>query len=202
MAEQQKHAAEETLETPAPEQAEAQAAASEQGAAGSDSDAASADLPDAASLAAELETAIGEVDTLREQLLRTQADLQNVRRRAEMDVEKAHKFGVEKLIGELLPVVDSLERAIESCNAEDDATRAIHDGVEMTLKMFVSSLAKFNVEPVDPQGETFDPALHQAMSMVEAPDAKPNSVVAVVQKGYTLSGRLLRPAMVMVAKSS
>jgi molecular chaperone GrpE len=98
-------------------------------------------------------------------------------------------------------VVDSLERAIEACGAEDAATRAIREGVELTLGMLVSGLTKFKIEPVDPQGETFDPALHQAMSLVDAPDAAPNTVVAVVQKGYTLNGRLLRPAMVMVSKS-
>jgi molecular chaperone GrpE len=141
------------------------------------------------------------MDQLRDQLLRTQADFLNVRRRAEQDVEKAHKFGVEKFAGEMLPVVDSLERAIEACGAEDAATQAIREGVELTLGMLVSGLTKFKIEPVDPQGETFDPALHQAMSLVDAPDAAPNTVVAVVQKGYTLNGRLLRPAMVMVSKS-
>lgn len=205
MAEQQKHPADDAPETPATEESVTRAAAAEAetpaAAAASDAESAGADdLPDAATLAAELESARVEAATLRDQLLRSQADVQNVRRRAEQDVEKAHKFGVEKFAGEMLPVVDSLERAVEACSAGDEATRAIREGVEMTLGMLVSGLSKFNVEQVDPQGEAFDPALHQAMSLVEVPDTPANTVVTVVQKGYTLNGRLLRPAMVMVAK--
>jgi molecular chaperone GrpE len=197
MAEQEKKPVEEILETPAADEAAIEAEAVEAEAV----EPAAANLPDAQTLAQELETVTAEMDQLRDQLLRTQADFLNVRRRAEQDVEKAHKFGVEKFAGEMLPVVDSLERAIEACGAEDAATRAIREGVELTLGMLVSGLTKFKIEPVDPQGETFDPALHQAMSLVDAPDAAPNTVVAVVQKGYTLNGRLLRPAMVMVSKS-
>jgi molecular chaperone GrpE len=197
MAEQEKKPVEEILETPAADEAAIEAEAVEAEAV----EPAAANLPDAQTLAQELETVTAEMDQLRDQLLRTQADFLNVRRRAEQDVEKAHKFGVEKFAGEMLPVVDSLERAIEACGAEDAATQAIREGVELTLGMLVSGLTKFKIEPVDPQGETFDPALHQAMSLVDAPDAAPNTVVAVVQKGYTLNGRLLRPAMVMVSKS-
>lgn len=159
-----------------------------------------ADQSGAGKLAAELATAVAEVASLKDQMLRIQADAQNVRRRAEQDVEKAHKFGVEKFANEMLPIVDSLERAIEAFD-EDEALKPMREGVEMTMSMFLSSLAKFNMEQVNPMGETFDPALHQAMSMVEVPDAKPNSVISVMQKGYTLHGRLVRPAMVMVAKA-
>ena len=159
-----------------------------------------ADQSGAGKLAAELATAVAEVASLKDQMLRIQADAQNVRRRAEQDVEKAHKFGVEKFANEMLPIVDSLERAIEAFG-EDEALKPMREGVEMTMSMFLSSLAKFNMEQVNPMGETFDPALHQAMSMVEVPDAKPNSVISVMQKGYTLHGRLVRPAMVMVAKA-
>ena len=159
-----------------------------------------ADQSGAGKLAAELATAVAEVASLKDQMLRIQADAQNVRRRAEQDVEKAHKFGVEKFANEMLPIVDSLERAIEAFG-EDEALKPMREGVEMTMSMFLSSLAKFNMEQVNPTGETFDPALHQAMSMVEVPDAKPNSVISVMQKGYTLHGRLVRPAMVMVAKA-
>jgi molecular chaperone GrpE len=202
MAEQEKKPVEEILETPAADEAAIEAEAVEAEAVEAEAvEPAAANLPDAQTLAQELETVTAEMDQLRDQLLRTQADFLNVRRRAEQDVEKAHKFGVEKFAGEMLPVVDSLERAIEACGAEDAATRAIREGVELTLGMLVSGLTKFKIEPVDPQGETFDPALHQAMSLVDAPDAAPNTVVAVVQKGYTLNGRLLRPAMVMVSKS-
>ncbi|WP_415882583.1 nucleotide exchange factor GrpE [Neptuniibacter sp. QD34_54] len=155
---------------------------------------------DADKLAADLAAAIAEVETLKDQMLRVQADAQNVRRRAEQDVEKAHKFGVEKFANEMLPIVDSLERAIEVFG-DDEAVKPMKEGVEMTMNMFLSGLAKFQMEQVNPQGEAFDPALHQAMSMVESPDAKPNTVIAVMQKGYTLHGRLVRPAMVVVAKA-
>lgn len=155
---------------------------------------------EAAELLAQLTAAQEEIASLREQALRAQADVQNIRRRAEQDVEKAHKFGLEKFANEMLPIVDNLERALDACNADEEAVKALAEGVEMTLKMFVSGLKKFQIEQINPLGETFDPSLHQAMSMVEAEDAKPNTVVAVMQKGYTLHGRLIRPAMVMVAK--
>jgi len=141
---------------------------------------------------------------LQDQMLRTQAEMQNVRRRAEIDVEKAHKFALEKFVKELLPVADSLEKAVESTENQqstDELVVSIREGVEMTLDLFMKSLGKFNVQQLNPVGEPFDPQLHEAMSMVPAPDAEPNSVVAVVQKGYTLNERLVRPAMVVVAKA-
>jgi molecular chaperone GrpE len=147
----------------------------------------------------QLAEAQAEIASLKDQMLRTVAEAQNVKRRAEQDVTKAHKFGTEKFANEMLPIVDSLGMALLS-NADDDASKAIHEGVDMTLKMFLTSLEKFNVVQVDPQGETFDPSLHQAMSMVDGGEAASNSVVAVMQKGFTMNGRLLRPAMVMVAK--
>lgn len=153
---------------------------------------------------AQLALAKDEIERLKQALvdtqLRAQAEVQNIRRRAEQDVEKAHKFALDKFAQELLPVIDSLERAVEACSSEDEAVRALREGAEMTLNLFISSVAKFNLDVIDPTGQPFDPELHQAMSMVEAPDAAPNSVVAVMQKGYTLNGRLVRPAMVMVAK--
>jgi molecular chaperone GrpE len=152
-------------------------------------------------LRAELEAAQAEVAELKDQMLRVQADAQNVRRRAEQDVEKAHKFGQEKFSRELLTVLDNLERAL-AASPEDEATKAIREGVEMTLQGFVSTLAKFNVEAIDPQGEAFNPELHQAMSMQENAEFAPNTVMAVMQKGYSLHGRLLRPAMVMVSKAA
>ncbi len=152
-----------------------------------------------------------EVDALRaqvkeaqEQMLRSQAEMQNVRRRAEIDVEKAHKFALEKFVKELLPVADSLEKAVESTEGSEDAGElvvSIREGVEMTLNLFMNSLGKFNVEQLNPVGEPFDPQQHEAMSMVPSPDAEPNSIVAVVQKGYLLNGRVVRPAMVVVAKA-
>ena len=134
--------------------------------------------------------------------LRAQADAQNVKRRAEQDVEKARKFALERFTGELLPVVDNLERALESASGDDEAIKPIAEGLELTLKSFLDVLAKHNVEVVDPQGEPFDPNLHQAMSMIENNEVEPNTVIAVMQKGYTLNGRLVRPAMVMVSKGS
>ncbi|EBA01814.1 nucleotide exchange factor GrpE [Marinobacter sp. ELB17] len=152
---------------------------------------------------ADLEALQAKVQEFQEQVLRSQAEMQNVRRRAENDVEKAHKFAVEKFVKELLPVVDSLEKAVESTEGHDssgDLVTSIRQGVELTLDMFLSGLKKFNVERLNPVGEPFDPQYHEAMSMVPAPNAEPNSVVAVMQKGYLLNGRVVRPAMVMVAK--
>ena len=139
----------------------------------------------------------------RDTALRAQADAQNVQRRAEQDVERARKFALEQFAKELLAVVDNMERALEATDGlDDDVVKPITEGVELTLKSFLDALKKFNVEAVDPQGEPFDPNLHQAMSMVENSDVEPNSVIAVMQKGYTLNGRLLRPAMVMVSKAA
>ncbi|MBL1271329.1 MAG: nucleotide exchange factor GrpE [Oceanospirillales bacterium] len=152
----------------------------------------------------ELDALKAQVQEFQEQALRSQAEMQNVRRRAEMDVEKAHKFALEKFVKELLPVADSLEKAVESTEDQGNAgdlVASIRQGDEMTLSLLESSLKKFNVEPLNPIGEPFDPQHHEAMSMVPAPDAEPNSVVAVVQKGYLLNGRVVRPAMVMVAKA-
>jgi len=142
-----------------------------------------------------------ELVTARDDALRAQADAQNVIRRAEQDVEKARKFALERFTGELLPVVDNLERALEAASGDEEVVKPIAEGVELTLKSFLDALAKFHVEVVDPQGEPFDPNVHQAMSMVENNDVEPNSVIAVMQKGYILNGRLVRPAMVMVSKS-
>jgi molecular chaperone GrpE len=152
-------------------------------------------------LQAELIAAQAEVAQLKDQMLRVQADAQNVRRRAEQDVEKAHKFGQEKFSRELLSVLDNLERAL-AATPESEETLALREGVDMTLQSFLSTLAKFNVEAIDPQGETFNPEFHQAMAMQENADFPPNTVMAVMQKGYSLHGRLLRPAMVMVSKGA
>jgi molecular chaperone GrpE len=136
----------------------------------------------------------------RDEALRAQADTQNVMRRAEQDVEKARKFALERFCSELLPVVDNLERALEATAGDQEILKPIAEGVELTLKSFRDALKKFHIEMVDPEGEPFDPQLHQAMSMMENPDVEPNTVIAVMQKGYTLNGRLVRPAMVMVSK--
>jgi molecular chaperone GrpE len=178
----------ETPETEAQEQATQADAATEQPEA------------DVAQLQQALAAAQEEAATAKDQALRAVADAQNARRRAEQDVEKAHKFGSEKLINEMLPIIDSLERALEACQSEDEGVKALREGVEMTYNMFVQGLAKFNVEQVNPKGEAFNPELHQAMTMVPSPDQEPNTVLDVMQKGYTLHGRLIRPAMVVVVQ--
>ncbi|MBC8272998.1 MAG: nucleotide exchange factor GrpE [Gammaproteobacteria bacterium] len=160
-----------------------------------------------AELFKDAENAREEAAKFRDAALRAEAEMQNVRRRASKDVEHAHKFGAEKLIQNLLPVIDSLEKALESSELvkdldQDHSAKAVLDGVGLCHKMFLDTLGKENVAVVDPHGEPFDPNLHQAMSMVENPDMEPNSVVAVIQKGYQLNGRLVRPAMVMVSKGA
>ncbi len=154
---------------------------------------------------AELSAASEEVDeqieALKADVLRAHAETQNARRRAEQDVEKARKFALEKFVGELLPVADNLERAIASGNSEDEGQKVVLEGVALTHKSLLDTLKKFKVEAIDPHGEPFDPQLHQAMSMVPNPDAEPNTVLTVFQKGYTLNGRLVRPAMVVVSSA-
>ena len=137
----------------------------------------------------------------KDQALRAVADLQNVRRRAEQDVEKAHKFALEKFSNDLLPVIDSLELALAHSSDEDEQVKAIREGVKLTLKMFQDTLKRYNLEVVDPHGEPFNPEHHQAMAMQESAEVEPNSVLNVFQKGYLLNGRLLRPAMVVVSKA-
>lgn len=153
-----------------------------------------------------LKAALAEAESrLRDETLRAQAEIQNIRRRAERDVANAHKFGQEKLIKELLAVVDSLERGIQTVDEQEGelegTAKTLRDGSELTLKMFLDALAKFQVKQIDPLGEPFDPQFHEAMSMVESPDTEPNSVIAVMQKGFTLNDRLVRPAMVVVSKA-
>ncbi|MEG3767466.1 nucleotide exchange factor GrpE [Alteromonas sp. 14N.309.X.WAT.G.H12] len=153
----------------------------------------------------ELENALSEaqaqIKEQQESVLRARADMENARRRAEAEVEKARKFALERFAGELLPVIDNLERAILAGDGENEVVKPLLEGVDMTLKSFVSTIEKFGLTPVDPQGEAFNPELHQAMSMQESADHEPNTVMAVMQKGYQINGRLLRPAMVMVSRA-
>ena len=136
----------------------------------------------------------------KDQVRRAHGDAQNARRRAEQDVEKAHKFALEKFTKELLTVLDSVERVVEAFD-QNEAPEALREGVEMTLSMFVSTLGKFNVEQLNPQGEPFDPQFHEAMSMVPNPEVEPNTVLACMQKGYLLTRRLVRQARGVVAKA-
>ncbi len=161
-----------------------------------------AEAADIDALQLELAQAQDQIAALKDQELRTRAEMQNIRRRAEQDVEKAHKFALDKFVNELLPVVDSLERAIEASSSDDEAVVALREGVEMTLNMFITGLGKFKVDQHNPEGEAFNPEFHQAMSMVPNPDVPANSVMAVMQKGYSLNGRLIRPAMVVVSKGA
>ena len=150
-----------------------------------------------------LEAALEEVAKYRDAALRAEAEMQNMQRRTARDVENAHKFGLEKFLQNLLPVADSLEKAIESAEqaSPGEAENAIAEGVRLCHKLLIDVMARENIEVIDPMGEPFDPNEHQAMSMVENPDMEPNSVFAVVQKGYKLNGRLVRAAMVMVTKA-
>lgn len=152
-------------------------------------------------------------ENAKDDLLRVQAEMQNLRRRTQQDVEKAHKYGQEKFAMELLGVVDNLERALAAADAdgesdqgasavdEGEKIKAIYEGVELTLKSFADCFSKFSIEVVEPHGEPFDPDLHQAMSIQENAEVEPNTVIAVMQKGYTLHGRVIRPAMVIVSKA-
>ena len=155
-----------------------------------------------AMLYAELEAAKQTIADQKDGVIRAAADVDNIRRRAAQDVEKAHKFALEKFASELLPVIDNLERAIEFSDKENETLKPLLEGIDMTVKSFNDAVAKFGVEIVNPQGEQFNPEFHQAMSIQPSNDVTPNTVLAVMQKGYTLNGRLLRPAMVMVSKAA
>jgi molecular chaperone GrpE len=167
----------------------------------SDESPAEEEAPDEISIGEQLEKALAEVETFRDVAMRAEAEMQNVRRRSERDVEKAHKFGLERFLQNLLPVVDSIEKAIESSEQADPESESVIEGVRLCYKLLLDALERENIEIVDPLGEPFDPNAHEAMSVVENPDMEPNSVFAVVQKGYKLNSRLVRPAMVMVSKA-
>jgi len=156
-------------------------------------------LPSQEELAQELVEARGMVEDLRDQVLRAQAELENARRRAKLDVEGAHKFALEKFVNELLPVKDSLEMGEAAAKVEGTDLEKVREGIELTLKMMGDVMGKFGVAEVNPMGEKFNPEQHQAMSMQDVPDAQPNTVINVFQKGYLLNERLVRPAMVVVA---
>ncbi|MDZ7277630.1 nucleotide exchange factor GrpE [Pantoea eucrina] len=151
---------------------------------------------------AQLEAELAQSQTgVRDAQLRAQAEIENIRRRAEMDVEKAHKFALEKFANELLPVIDSLERALEVADKENAELASMVEGIELTLKSLLGAVRKFGVEVVGDTNVPFNPDVHQAMSMIESDEMAPNHVLMVMQRGYTLNGRLLRPAMVAVTKA-
>jgi molecular chaperone GrpE len=149
-----------------------------------------------------LATAQSTVADQKDSVFRAKAEVDNVRRRSAQDVEKARKFALEKFSAELLITVDNLERALQNIDKDNEANTTIIEGIELTLQGLINALEKFGVKAVDPQDQPFNPELHQAMSMQEVPGVAPNQVIAVMQKGYELNGRLIRPAMVMVSKAS
>ncbi len=151
------------------------------------------------SLEAQLEDAQKKASDNWELFLRSKAEIDNLRRRNQIDLEKAHKYGTEKLVNELLPVIDSMEMglAVEEASAE-----SMREGMELTMNILKTMMQKTGLEVIDPINETFDPDMHQAMSMQPSADVEPNTVIGVMQKGYLLNGRLLRPAMVMVSKAA
>jgi molecular chaperone GrpE len=157
--------------------------------------------PDDADLPMLLEDARAKADEHWDLHMRSQAELENLRRRAEREVQNAHKYGAEKFITELLPIMDSMELGLAAVNGQDDNITRLLEGMELTLKMFRDAMSKFGVTVLDPQGESFNPEFHQAMSMQETAEIEPNTVMAVMQKGYVLNDRLIRPAMVMVSKA-
>ncbi|MBT8112060.1 MAG: nucleotide exchange factor GrpE [Gammaproteobacteria bacterium] len=146
----------------------------------------------------QLEEAQQQVVEYHDKILRMQAEMDNLRKRTERDVSNAHKYAVEKFANELLQVKDSLELGL---SAEDIDVAKLQEGTELTLKMLSNAFEKFSIEELNPVGEAFDPNLHEAMTMQESTEHEPNTVLTVMQKGYTLHGRLIRPAMVIVAKA-
>jgi len=137
-----------------------------------------------------------------DKVLRIQAEMDNLKRRTQKDLDSAHKYGLEKFAKELLNVIDSLELGIQAATSDAPEVVKLKEGSELTIKQFETVFAKFNIEAIDPMGQPFNPEFHQAMSMVPTEDAEPNTVINVFQKGYVLNGRLIRPAMVVVAQAT
>ncbi len=159
------------------------------------------DLDQAAEADGDLAAAQQEVAQLKDQLLRNQAEMENIRRRSARDVENAHKYGIEKLLSDLLPALDSYEKGIEEASKlEGEAGEAVAEGLQLAQKLFMETLAKYGLTSEHPLGEPFDPQKHEAMTMVPNPDMEPNSVMDVLQRGYMLHDRVVRAAKVVVTK--
>jgi molecular chaperone GrpE len=154
---------------------------------------------DAAQLAQALAEAQQQAATHKDQYLRTAAEMENMRKRAQRDVENASRYGLEKFAVELLPVLDSLQGAVSNAARAD--AKSLAAGQEATLKLLVKAFEKLNIRAIDPTGEPFDPARHEAVMAQDSPTAEPNSVLQVVQPGFEIGGRLLRPARVIVARA-
>jgi molecular chaperone GrpE len=150
----------------------------------------------------ELAAAQAKADENLDHYMRAKAEIENIRRRMEKDVANAHKFALEKFAAELVPVIDSMELGLQAASEQDADVAKFREGSELTLKMFQGATEKFGIQPIDPMGEKFNPEQHQAMSMQEKDDVEPNTVITVVQKGYLLNDRVIRPAMVIVSKAA
>lgn len=153
-----------------------------------------------AQLEAALLSSEAKIQEQQDTVLRAKAEVENMRRRSEAEVDKARKYALSRFAEELLPVLDNLERAIQAADADNEVIKPLVEGVELTHKTFVGVIEKFGLKEINPEGEVFNPELHQAMSIQESPDHEPNTVMFVMQKGYELNGRVVRPAMVMVSK--
>jgi len=149
-----------------------------------------------------LQDARAKADEHWNQLLRARAELENYKRRAERELENAHRYGLEKVAKELLPIKDSMELGLAAAEGVGDDSQKVKEGIELTLKMFDSLMNKIGITEINPVGEKFNPEFHQAMTMQEAPDREPNTVLTVYQKGYLLNDRLIRPAMVVVSAAA
>jgi molecular chaperone GrpE len=156
--------------------------------------------PSLAEVQRQLEEAKRLAETHWEAVLRGRAELENQSRRSERELENAHKYGLDRIVAELLPVKDSLELGLAAGDGDDAKLAKMREGMELTLKMFAAALEKFGVSEINPEGEAFDPEYHQAMTVQEAEGRESNSVISVIQKGYLLNDRLVRPALVIVAK--
>jgi molecular chaperone GrpE len=189
--------AEAVTQEPAADAGESAGASGEDAATGEEAAAGEADVE---TLRAELEQARAQAEDYWNRLVRSEAEKENVRKRAEKDVETARRQALEKLANELLAVRDSLEMGVDAAGQEDADVEKIREGTELTLRMLVQAMEKFRIEEINPEGERFNPDLHQAMSQQEVEGYEPNTVISVMQKGYRLEDRLLRPALVMVAK--
>jgi len=156
---------------------------------------------DADAMSSELAALQKKADEHYDQLVRAHAEIENLKRRHTQELEKAHKYALDKFVGELLTIWDSLELGLQAAQNDEADVASLREGTELTVKMFGDVMEKFNVERINPEGESFNPEFHQAMSMVPNAEMAPNTVMAVMQKGVSLNGRLIRPAMVVVSQA-
>ncbi|MES9902861.1 MAG: nucleotide exchange factor GrpE [Sedimenticola sp.] len=185
------------------DEAEAEAAMAEEGEAGAvEQETESVEELSPEELVLVLEDARSKADDHWNQLVRSKAEMDNLRKRQERDLTNAHKFALERFVNELLPVRDSMELGLVAAGEEGADIDKLREGTELTLKLLGDVMEKFDVVQINPEGESFNPDLHQAMSLIPRDDVPPNTVVTVIQRGYTLNGRLVRPAMVMVSQGA